>query len=52
MQMAQRVGIFYLFFFTSTDSIKYVMCILSLIIHLCRYVDHVGLVEKARLLLE
>lgn len=48
--MAQRVGIF--FFYTSNDSIKYVMCNLCLLIHLCCYVDRVGLVEKAQLLFE
>lgn len=48
--MAQRVGIY--LFFSSTDSIKYVMCNVSLFIHLCCNVDHVGLGEKALLLLE
>lgn len=47
--MAQRVGIF---FYTGTDSIKYAMCILSLLIILCCYVDHIRLFEKAHMHLE
>lgn len=40
--MAQRVGIFYI----TSDSIKYVMCNLSLFIHLCCYVDCVGWLKR------